>query len=268
MNLPRIIKQVFHKPWCIEASAHEAIQQLIKSKIEGSALDFEPGDAPEIVQKLGKVAVLNISGVLLPKCSTLEKVCGAMSCADIRTACKQLAADPVVETVILNFDSPGGVVQSIVETARAISSLGNSKATIAYTNGDMCSAAYWLATACHEIIASESACVGSIGVRLSLLTYAEALKKEGVKLEAFSGGLWKTLGEPARDMTDDERALLQAGVDKIYAQFKATVSAARPGVSEETMQGQTFDGDEAKEAGLVDLLTDDLSDLITLTSRG
>ena len=262
MRLERTIRTVYRTPWGITAEAYDAVQDLINSKLAASNLPFEPEEAAPILVKQGKVAVLNISGILLPKCSTLEKVCGAVSCEDIRKAIKTVSQDPAIESVIFNFDSPGGVVTGIAETGKAIAALSKLKHTASYSMSEMCSAAYWLASQTSEIFASESATVGSIGVYLAILTIAEQLKNEGVKAEIFQRGAFKTLGMAYRDMTDDERAFLQAGVDKSYNEFTGTVSAARPAIPASAMEGQCFDGEEALAVHLVDAIENDLGDLV------
>lgn len=262
MRLNRIITAVYTKPWLITPEAHQSIRELLDSKLAASNLPFEPDDAPPLLVKQGKVAVLNVSGVLLGKCSTLEAMCGAVSCEELRKSIKAVSQDPAIESVVFNFDSPGGVITGIPETGRAIAELSKVKHTIAYTNSEMCSAAYWLASQTDEILASESATVGSIGVYLAILTMAQAMKNEGIKPEIFQRGAYKTLGMSYKDMTDDERALLQAGVDKAYNEFTGTVSAARPKVPASAMEGQTFDGEEALAVNLIDGLESDLSDLV------
>jgi signal peptide peptidase SppA len=194
----------------------------------------------------------------LPKASKLEKLFGAASYSDIRKAVTK-AEGSSVDNVIFNFDSPGGLVQGVSETGEAIKRLGKNKDTYAYTNGDMASAAYWLASQAGSIVASRSSIVGSIGVYVAFVSYGRALENEGIQANIFQAGKLKTLGLPAKDPTEEEKAFLQAGVDKAYQDFLSAVGHRK--LEDGVMQGQVFTGEEALSAGLVDALQTDLSEL-------
>ena len=67
-------------------------------------------------------------------------------------------------------------------------------------------------------------------------------------------GTFKAAGAPGSEITPDQIAQWQQGVDAIYAMFTSDVRRGRPGVSDDTMQGQCFLGAAAQSAGLVDQL--------------
>lgn len=260
MKLARILSSVYCQPWAVLPEVHQSIQNIITQKVQGNISDLILAEeVTPISARIGNVAIININGVVLPKVTSMDKQLGAVSCQDIRKAIKQAKASDA-PYVILNIDSPGGVVQGIGELAEAIKDLAADKYVIAYSDGDMCSAAYWLAAQATSIVTSPSANVGSIGVFLAFLTYAEALQAQGVKPEIFQAGKYKTLGLTEKDVTDDERAFLEAGVNKTYADFLAAVSHRN--LSEEVTQGQTFDGNTAFENKLVDAVESDLDEII------
>lgn len=124
------------------------------------------------------------------------------------------------------------------------------------------SAAYWYASAHDEIYGATSSMPGSIGVFSALYEFSGLMGKLGIGLHLFRDGALKGMGLFGKSLTDVEAAHIQAGVDKVSAEFKGFVRARRPGIADATMQGQVFDGDEAIAARLLDGHVDDLADLI------
>jgi len=88
---------------------------------------------------------------------------GATDIEDIMEAVNAAAVRPDVQAVFLDIDSPGGSVSGTPELAQAVSDLCKAKYTYAFSGGQMCSAAYWVASQCDAIYVSPSARVGSIG---------------------------------------------------------------------------------------------------------
>ena len=119
-----------------------------------------------------------------------------------------------------------------------------------------------------EIIADRGTLVGSIGVvsgpferyrdvvalQGSLLAPGVETRG-GITSEYLSQGRGKDFGNPYRDMTEEERAVLGRGLDREYEAFVAWVSQAR-GISPQVIVDQlgafVFDGYTAVDRGLVD----------------
>jgi len=260
MKYAKLLQTLNTKPVAILPEAHKYILETADNVIAGSC-DFNDlfDDVLPVFEDKGKVAVINIQGVILPNCTKFEKLLGATSAKEIRQAIKQ-AKNSQAETVIFYINSAGGAVQGIQETAKAIQDLKKTKTTIAYTDDLMCSAAYWLGAQCHNVFASESAEIGSIGVYLSILTLEKSLAMQGIEANVIQAGKYKTLGIACKDLTPEEISYLQEGVNSSYADFKAAV--AHRGLEDETMQGESYDGINAVENKLVDGNLADLNDLI------
>jgi protease-4 len=124
-----------------------------------------------------------------------------------------------------------------------------------------CSGALWLAMSCGSFYCTESSDVGSVGVYSVYLDESAALEKEGVKVNAISAGKYKLTGASFQPMTADDRKMLQDGVDKIYAQFKAAVTRNRA-IADEYLQGQVYDGEDAVKYGFCDGLVESITDLL------
>lgn len=263
MQLPRIINAVYSRPWAITADKHAAIRTALEAYINGASFpDFDPATTEETLSIVGSVAVLNIEGTIVPKASGLEAMCGLFSLEQFRKDLRAAASNNDVKSIILNIASGGGMITGVPETADHIAEVARSKNVVAYTGDIAASAAYWLACQANRVFMSKSAEVGSIGVYLALLDVTRAMEQEGVKLELFKAGDFKAMGMPGKPLSDAERELLQAGVDKAYRQFTGYVKAKRPSVPTAAMQGQCLDLDDALRYGLVDGEINSLDSLI------
>jgi signal peptide peptidase SppA len=205
------------------------------------------------------VAVVPVYGVLAKNLSAFEESCGGGTDVNpIAHALHQAAADPEVQKIILDIDSPGGEVTGIPELGARIRAIDTGgKPVIAFSDATTASAAYWIASQAGEFYVTPSSRQGSIGVYAAWLDETVALEMRGYSLELFAAGKHKAMGMPFRGLSDEERQMLQDNVDAIYRDFKAAVTANRPGVEDATMQGQMFRADESVARGLADGIVED-----------
>ena len=85
------------------------------------------------------------------------------------------------------------------------------------------------------------------------------MNKIGMRSEAIKSGKFKDIGSPMRDMTPEERKLLQGLIDDSYDQFVTAVAAGRKMPSEEVKKladGRIYTGRQALSVKLVDKLGD------------
>jgi len=162
-----------------------------------------------------------------------------------------VASDPDVKRIILDIDSPGGMVTGTPELASLINAASLEKPVIAHTSGMMDSAAYWLGSQANAVFCTPSADVGCIGVYQMNYDYSGWLKKLGVKAEMIKSGDLKGAGHPDVPLTAEQRKHLQAQIDQIGAQFRAAVKSKRSLVEDDSMRGQSFIGTEAADRNLV-----------------
>ncbi len=175
-------------------------------------------------------------------------------------AIEEARRNPAVHTVLLDIDSPGGTVNGTPELASAMRSLAAEKHTYAYTAGQACSAAYWLASQCDAIYAAPSARVGSIGVILPLLDASALFQKSGLRMDVIAAGKYKGAGVPGTSLSDEQRELLQQQVNETWQAFRSAVTSRRS-IAAEDMEGQTFSGTLAVERGLADARANSLAEV-------
>lgn len=194
-----------------------------------------------------KVAVIHISG---------EIGAGATSGVDSEYVVRLLRKaekDPLIRAVVLRINSPGGTAASSQEIASEISKM--SKPVVASIGDTGASGAYWIASACDRIVCNPSSSLGSIGVIITIPSFEELFEKLGIRYVVISKGKFKDLGNPARELTDEERKLLEQHAEKVYQQFIDAVAENR-GIPRSTVErlatGEVFLGEDAVELGLAD----------------
>lgn len=218
---------------------------------------FGQAPAPYVVDGVGIVPIVGVIGKGL---SPLEKMMGAVDVNDVSAAIDAFAANPEVEKVALQISSPGGTVTGVEELANKVRNL--EKPTLAYTDSEMASAAYWIGSAADRVVASPSSTVGSIGVYMAIPDYSEAAKMQGIRMVVIKSGKYKGAGIEGTSLDEDQMGNLQASVDTIHAEFKEAVNMKRKMVKAEAMEGQTFSGKQAAAQGLVTGLADSFNDAL------
>ena len=218
---------------------------------------FGVAPKPYVVDGIGVIPVVGVIGKGL---SPLEKMMGAADVDEISDAVDAFAANPEVEKIAFQVSSPGGTVTGVEELANKIRGL--DKPTMAYTDSEMASAAYWIGSAADRVLASPSSTVGSIGVYLAIPDFSKAAEMAGIKMVVLKSGKFKGAGIEGTSLNADQIENLQASVDAIHADFKAAVNMKRKMVKADAMEGQTFSGKQASQNGLVTGLADSFTEAL------
>jgi protease-4 len=160
-----------------------------------------------------------------------------------------------ISSVLLVINSPGGSVVAGDELYRAIDSL--DKPTVSYFREQGASAAYYIATPSDYMISEPNALTGSIGVVMYGYEFEQLARRLGISDVVIKSGEMKDIGNPLRNMTEEETALLQGAVDEIFEEFKNTIEANRGSklnrpLFNEALDGRVLTGRMALQAGLVD----------------
>ena len=218
---------------------------------------FGVAPKPYVVDGIGIIPVVGVIGKGL---SPLEKMMGAVDINDLSDQVDAMAADPAVDKIAFQVSSPGGTVTGVEELANKIRNLG--KPTMAYTDSEMASAAYWISSASDKVTASPSSSVGSVGVYMAIPDYSEAAKMAGIKMVVLKSGKFKGAGIEGTSLNEDQIQNLQASVETIHTEFKEAVNMKRKMVKAEAMEGQVFSGKQAAAQGLVTGLADSFNDAL------
>lgn len=275
MRLSRIIEAVYWQPWFITHAGHSAIRQIVERKLDQSCEpnkvkasvkdDIEAmfGKTPER-EMIGSVAVVPIVGTLARGVTPIEKSCGVRDYAAICDDIEWALNEPSAESIFLNIDSPGGSVSGCHECYQAITEANKRKPVTSYTEGQICSAAYYLACGSGQIIATPSSFIGSIGVILQVLDSSKLYEASGLKMHTIRSGPLKAPGMEGDEITTEQLMNLKEMVDGLATTFKATVSGHRNLIDDGSMQGQVFRASEAMECGFVDWVVNNKREALAL----
>ena len=239
----------------------DSLSQLTGNLIPGTSLQenvMESGDASN------RIAVLHIEG-------TIQSGAGSVltdgSSYDHDLFLEQLKAieeDDTIKGIFLIVDSPGGGVYESAEAHDKLYRIAAEKELPVYASmqGTAASGGYYISAGADKIYATAETTTGSIGVIMQAIEYSGLLEKQGIEYNTIKSGSLKDIGSPDRDMTEEERALLQAYVDEAYQRFVTVVSTGRDMPEEEVRavaNGMIYSGTQAQALGLVDEIayTDD-----------
>ena len=172
----------------------------------------------------------------------------------IKNAIAHALQNDSVDKIVLDVNSNGGEAAGCFETADFIREACAVKPIHAVVDSRCYSAAYALASACTSITATPSSGVGSIGVVAMHVSMEKALDEHGYKVTFIQAGDKKTLGNPYKDLTDEQKADLQKNIDISYENFVKLVSANRSMDKEAVIKTQAacYTANEAVELGLID----------------
>ena len=153
--------------------------------------------------------------------------------------------------------SPGGGVAPSQEIYEEVKKARAKKPILASMGALAASGGYYIACATQKVYANPGTITGSIGVIMPFMNVKDLVEKIGLKGMTVKSGVFKDMGSPLRDMTPQERELLQGVVDNVHLQFVNAVADGRNLDREDVLRiadGRIFTGEQAKGLGLVDVL--------------
>ena len=243
--------------WAGTEASHERYASAMRSAA-AQALSSAPDDGaePGLFEAHGNVGVVRIKGALTNR---EVRWSGLTSYGSIRNAVVEAALREDMDGILLDIDSGGGSVNGLSDLGQLIQMVGTVKPVVAYSGGDMASAAYWIGASASEIYASDTATVGSIGVVAVHMDQSKLLSDMGITPTVFRAGEFKALASPYEKLSDAAREQVQRKIDALEAVFVAHVAKARgraPAyVRGRLAEGREFVGAQALDAGLVDGIT-------------
>jgi protease-4 len=203
-----------------------------------------------------KIAIVEVKGVISQSSGIIEEL-------------QQYGEDEGVKAIILRIDSPGGGVGPAQEIYREIIRIKSKKKVVTSMGSVAASGGYYIACASDRIVANPGTITGSIGVIMQFSNLEELLKKIGVKGVVLKSGEHKDIGSPFREMTPDEKRIMQEVLDNVHQQFIQAVADGRRLDRAKVVpiaDGRILTGEQAKNLGLVDEMGN-LQDTIDITAK-
>jgi len=234
-----------------------AMLQEEMTKPEGGNFGLDPAAQISIEPTtVGGTVIIPLKGVIRPGLSLMSILFGggSGSLSLFRASLREAANDPEVGSILIDVDSPGGLIDLVPETAAEIRAV--DKPIKAVANTESASAAYWLASQADEFAVTPSGQVGSIGVYMLHTDWSAYNEALGVNPTYISAGKFKTDGNPDEPLSDSAREAFQAQVDTYYGMFVSDVAVGR-GTSDSAVrsdygEGRMFLAQQAEAQGMVD----------------
>ena len=162
-----------------------------------------------------------------------------------------------VSGIIIRLNTPGGTTGTSEEVAMMIGKVRQAGIPVVASIADVCcSGGYWIASACDYIFANRTSMTGSIGVIMMLPNYKGLSEKVGVHYVTVKAGKMKDIGNPFRELSEEESEFLHqhaAETHKIFIDEVVKNRRLTPG-GEACMlfDGRPFSAEFAKENGMID----------------
>lgn len=259
----RILDFYAGKSWAILEANLQEMYQIYQARVARGDLgiDFDPeavaaksGTRLDNTRKVdvreGGVAIIPVTGPIFGRANMITECSGATSIEMLAKDFNQALENPRVKSIILNINSPGGEVDGTSEFAQHIFDARGQKPIIAYVAHLGASAAYWIASAADEIVAQETASMGSIGVVGTV-----SVHKDKNQIEFVSS---QSPNKRPNPETEDGRSRIQEHIDDLAQVFIDTVARNRGWTADEVLErggrGGLKVGQKAVTSGLADRL--------------
>ena len=183
---------------------------------------------------------------------------GPMGSDTIAAALRAATADQRVRGIVLRVNSPGGsyvasdtIRREVVRAREAGTPVVVSMADVAASGG------YFIAMAADSIIAQPATLTGSIGVLGGKPVTTSLLEHAGVSVDAVTEGAHADMFTTTRAFSEEEWALVNTWLDRIYEDFTGKVAHDRHLPADQVAdiaRGRVWTGADAAANGLVDQL--------------
>jgi ClpP class serine protease len=205
------IADVLNAPWAITPEKHIEMRDIYLAHLRGEKADLaaieaalgKPLDNKRDGYKVqGGVAIIPVEGVISKKMNLFSRISGGTSSQALQKDLGDVAADPMVHSIVLLIDSPGGEVDGTQQAADMVRAIrdGGKKPIVAVADGLMASAGYWIGSAASKVyITGDTTAVGSIGIVATHTDYSKAEEQRGIKVTEITAGKYKRIAARAVD---------------------------------------------------------------------
>ncbi len=216
----------------------------------GTALEekFHSGEWKSIE----KIAVITVDGAILD------------GEGFVKSQIDQVRDDDSVKAVVVRVDSPGGSVTASDQLYHELKKLREDRKLpmVVSMGGIAASGGYYVSMAvgdeANSIFVEPTTWTGSIGVIIPHYNVANLMKQWNIENDSVKSHPLKDLGSFTKEMSVEERAILQALVDDSFARFKEIIKSGRPKFRDNPAEldklatGQVFTAKQALDSGLAD----------------
>lgn len=208
-----------------------------------------------------RIGLLYITGVISSGSSTPSGLMGGGSSGSdsIVRLLRKSSENSNLKAIIIRINSPGGSAAASQEVYNEVMRIRKkTDIKVIVSLGDVAaSGGYYIASAGEQIVANPATITASIGVIMKYMNFEGLMDKVGMEAIVMKSGKLKDMGSPYREMTEEERELMQASLGNIHEQFIADVAKGRNMDIEDVRKvadGRILTGEQALDAGLIDTI--------------
>lgn len=225
-----------------------------------------PGKKQDVNLETDKIAILFASGDIVDGKGDDDNIGSEKFVKQLR----KLREDDKVKAVVFRVNSPGGSALASDIIAREVQLTAAKKPVVVSMGDYAASGGYYISAYATKIVAQPNTLTGSIGV-FGIYPNMQKLfeDKLGIHFDGVETGRYSDFGDISRPMREDEKLIVQRGVDSIYSDFKTTVVKGRninATLVDTIAQGRVWTGSQALAFGLVDTLGG-LEDAISIATH-
>jgi protease IV len=169
----------------------------------------------------------------------------------------RVAIDPRVKGIVLLISGLSAEPATLGSLRQAVGRFRRSgKQTVAYLD-ELNMWSYYLASACHQVVAPESADFHAAGLRSEAVFLRDTLALAGIEADFEAFAEYKVSPDSFRRarMTEPHREMLESLLDSLYTHILSTIADGRgtsPDRIEELLDSVPLTAAQAHDAGLLD----------------
>jgi protease-4 len=201
-----------------------------------------------------KVAVVYLEGEITDE--TGDGIVGK----DVVKMLKKIRKDKDVKALVLRVNSPGGSANASEQIWHAVQNIKADSIPVVVSMGDCAaSGGYYISCGADYIFAEPTTITGSIGIFGTIPNVSKIRDKVGLDIDGVGTNKHSELGDNLimKGMNNDERALLQAMIERGYDLFTRRCAEGRH-VEQDYIksigEGRVWLGNKGVEIGIVDKL--------------
>lgn len=206
-----------------------------------------------------RIAVMYAEGEIVPEAADQTYSMTSFITEKMAKELIRLKEDEEVKAVVIRVNSPGGSAYVSDQIWKQVKALKAEKPVVVSMGNVAASGGYYISCAANQIVAEPNTLTGSIGVFGMFPSMTGLFEKLDVTSDVVKTHTFTDLGNIARPMTVEEKALVQGTVERNYRTFLSRCADGR-NMSVEAIdaigQGRVWTGEQALANGLVDRLGD------------
>ena len=206
-----------------------------------------------------RIAVMYAEGEIVPEAADQTYSMTSFITEKMAKELIKLKEDKEVKAVVIRVNSPGGSAYVSDQIWKQVKALKAEKPVVVSMGNVAASGGYYISCAANQIVAEPNTLTGSIGVFGMFPNMTGLFEKLDVTSDVVKTHTFTDLGNIARPMTVEEKALVQGTVERNYRTFLSRCADGR-NMSVEAIdaigQGRVWTGEQALANGLVDRLGD------------